>query len=883
MKKKLWLMGICVGILIILFGKGVYNQLNKDKGPDMQGQEATARDGNLMTAAEALRLLGFLGVNKERLGETLGITEDSEAAKDNYLTFGKLNSVFELICTELELDKPSAAANLFFDLQQESENQPVLVEEFLNLYENILHTFEEDKAPVTEKTMFIIGKPADSEPDSEYTAVTDQGTYTYQNAINYDSLYTGGLLDYDNNQMPEEDNTKQDGQTAEEGNIKQDGQTAEEGNIKQDGQTAEDGNAKQEGQTTEEGNVKQEGQTSKPEESKDGSSFIQDNRFRLEDYVDSKIVAYVSGNSIVYVKDSSDEETTLHNVYITAGADGTVSAFLNDVTREFKTKYKLSTEIKSQIGDLVVQDGVITKISIKPDRIGGKVLVANKDFIEVEGYGKVDLDEYYKIYKIYGEMSMEVTNSILVGYEATDFVVADGKIVAALIKETIKAKDIRVLIKTNNYADIYHDSVKITSDKAYTLKAGDVVKSYKAGQKITLKPNNKLFKEGRLRIETMSENGKIQLLSVERSSGNPSYRGTMEIETAKDGLIVINELPIEEYLYALLPSEMPSSYGLEALKVQAICARSYAFNQLFANGYSEFGAHVDDSVNYQVYNNIAENENTILAVKDTYGKVIEYKDEVITAYYFSTSSGHTASLNEVWGGTSSADYLLGKLQTTYDVVDGEAVYASAGSPDSSTLSSEAAFNKFIKSPPKDTYDSKYAWYRWNVTIQKDDLKKSIDKNLANRYNANPDLIQTLVGGKVNDNPKYDSRPVSTIGKIKDILVGKREKSGILSAVILVGSEATVKVQSEYNIRTLLAPIADDVIRQDKSSASNLSMLPSAFFIMDKTDKSITFHGGGYGHGVGMSQNGVKAMADSGKDYEEILKHYYTGVDIAFIY
>jgi stage II sporulation protein D len=61
------------------------------------------------------------------------------------------------------------------------------------------------------------------------------------------------------------------------------------------------------------------------------------------------------------------------------------------------------------------------------------------------------------------------------------------------------------------------------------------------------------------------------------------------------------------------------------------------------------------------------------------------------------------------------------------------------------------------------------------------------------------------------------------------------------------------------------------------------MLPSAFFIMDKTDKSITFHGGGYGHGVGMSQNGVKAMADSGKDYEEILKHYYTGVDIAFIY
>ena len=141
MKKKLWLMGICIGILIILFGKSVYNQLKQDKEVVKLGQETTAREGNLMTEAEALRLLGFLGVNKEQLKETLGITEDTEAANDTYLAFGKLNSVFELICTELDIDKASAAANLFFDMQQEPEDNPVLVEEFLNLYENILLTF----------------------------------------------------------------------------------------------------------------------------------------------------------------------------------------------------------------------------------------------------------------------------------------------------------------------------------------------------------------------------------------------------------------------------------------------------------------------------------------------------------------------------------------------------------------------------------------------------------------------------------------------------------------------------------------------------------------------------------------------------------------------
>lgn len=836
MKKKLWLMGICICILIVLFAKNVYNELNQDKEPDRPGQEAVLRSGNLMTVTEAFRLLGFLGVSEDKLMEAAGFKEETDVSDTDYLSYGDCRNLFELLCGELKVDKTELEEKLSFDIEAEPDNHTVLAEEFLDLYENILASFPEDKAPVSEKTVFVIGKPADSDPDSESVMVTDQGNFTYKDVINYESLYTDGILNLSGSPSAgEADNTGKD-------------------------------------------NPEEDSRDRTP----DGQTFIQDNRFRVEDYTDRKIIALVSGSSMVYVKDISEEETTLHNVYITSGEGSTVSAFLNDISRDFKTRYKLSKEIKGQIGDLVIQDGQIIKISIKPDKIGGKVLVAGKDFIEIEGYGKVDLDEYYKIYKIYGELSMEVTNSILVGYEATDFVVADGKIVAALIKETIKAKDIRVLIKTDNYEDIYHDTVKLTSDKDFTLKAGDVEKSYKAGQKITIKSSNKLFKEGRLRIETKSENGKIQLLSVKRAGGTMSYRGAMEIELAKDGLIVINELPIEEYLYAVIPSEMPSSYGLEALKVQAICARSYAYNQLFANGYSEFGAHVDDSVNYQVYNNIPETENSILAVKDTYGKVIQYKDAVITAYYFSTSCGHTASLNEVWGG-SSADYLLGKLQTTYDVVDGEAVYASAGSPEGSNLSSEAAFKEFILKPPGDTYDSKFAWYRWDVTISKENLKKSIDKSLAARYNANPDLVQTLVGGKVNDNPRYDSRPVSTIGTVKDVLVGKREKSGILSSVILVGSECTVKIQSEYNIRTLLAPLADKITRQDDSTVENLSMLPSAFFVMDKADKSITFHGGGYGHGVGMSQNGVKAMADSGKDYEEIIKHYYDGVDIGFIY
>jgi stage II sporulation protein D len=372
---------------------------------------------------------------------------------------------------------------------------------------------------------------------------------------------------------------------------------------------------------------------------------------------------------------------------------------------------------------------------------------------------------------------------------------------------------------------------------------------------------------------------------VKRSDGNPSYRGSIEVAATEQGFIIINELSLEEYLSAVIPSEMPTYYGLEALKVQAICARSYAYKQLFANSYSEYGAHVDDSVSYQVYNNVSENKDSILAVKDTYGKVIKYKDEVITAYYFSTSCGHTASIGEVWGDSGSGDYLVGKLQTTYDITEGSTIGITAWNQDKleADFSAENDFRDFILKPAVTTYDTEFPWYRWKVTISLEDLKKSIEQNIVERYNANPALIQTLTGKDENGKEVYESIPVSSIGTVKEVKVGKREKSGIISELILKGSGITIKVSSEYNIRSLLAPLYDDVMKQDNTTASGLTILPSSFFIIDKKDKEITLNGGGYGHGVGMSQNGVKAMTEVGIKYEDIIKHYYTGVDLGFIY
>ena len=96
-----------------------------------------------------------------------------------------------------------------------------------------------------------------------------------------------------------------------------------------------------------------------------------------------------------------------------------------------------------------------------------------------------------------------------------------------------------------------------------------------------------------------------------------------------EGIAVINELDIEEYLKCVVPSEMPVSYGVNALKCQAVCARSYAYTQLENNYYGEYGAHVDDSVAFQVYKNTNINEDSSKAVDETNGSAVYFDDVLV--------------------------------------------------------------------------------------------------------------------------------------------------------------------------------------------------------------------------------------------------------------
>lgn len=437
--------------------------------------------------------------------------------------------------------------------------------------------------------------------------------------------------------------------------------------------------------------------------------------------------------------------------------------------------------------------------------------------------------------------------------------------------KTIKigtSRNVRVLIMSGDFKSYYHDSIKLTCSSEFKVTTGGKTTSYKAGKKFNIsKKNAKSIKKSKITISSKSGQG-IKILSFKRRDINPVYRGDMEIKWTKKGFIMVNELPLEKYLYAVVPSEMPTESNIEALKAQAVCARSYAYNQIMEKRYKAYGADLDDSVACQVYNNIPEDKRSRKAVDETYGQVATMDGEIIVTYYFATSWGHTADGKDVWNTSEKVPYLLGSLQTL----------RKSPAKTGIDLSDEDVFRGFINSGSYKTYDSGDSWYRWNVTLNANNLSERIDSALYNCYISSKALVLTQ-----NKSGKYVQKPLKSIGKVKKLRVEKREKSGLVTELVIVGTNNVVKVCTQYNIRKVLAPVYEKINRKGGTSVSSYSMLPSAAFYIDvkQSKKSTLFKitGGGFGHGAGLSQTGAVAMAESGKSYTEILKHYFNGTKV----
>lgn len=130
---------------------------------------------------------------------------------------------------------------------------------------------------------------------------------------------------------------------------------------------------------------------------------------------------------------------------------------------------------------------------------------------------------------------------------------------------------------------------------------------------------------------------------------------------------------------------------------------------------------------------------------------------------------------------------------------------------------------------------------------------------------------------------YDKKSIRSVGTVKDIVVTKRGKSGIIEEMEIVGSEDTILVKGQNNIRTLLSPEETTICKQDGSTVNGWNSLPSAYFYVVNDGNGFSLYGGGFGHGVGMSQNGANDMAAMGYTAKAIIEHYYTAVELKDMY
>lgn len=424
---------------------------------------------------------------------------------------------------------------------------------------------------------------------------------------------------------------------------------------------------------------------------------------------------------------------------------------------------------------------------------------------------------------------------------------------------TVEYKDIvRVGISDNNFSNLYYQTITVsatdeyvvydkkTSEEIVTMPACKPLKIELEKGKLSLYSDNLIKNE--IKDPIGIKTADYELLSVQglkRGGKDALYRGEFEVslsDNGHSGFNLINVIPLEIYLRGVVPNEMPVSFGMEALKAQTIAARNYTLRPRTVI-YHNFD--VCDSVQSQVYFG-ANTENPVSdeAVKRTEGLFALYDGKLILALYSSTAGGFTENYENVF------------LAPEWDKKTVEALPYLRGKADKECeLNTDADIENFYSTYP-DSHDIKSKFYRWEVSWDKTELEDILKKTLA----------QNAKSGFVS--PRFK---VGDFGDLQDIKVISRGVSGKAIAVEIQTDKDSFIVKKELIIR--------------KVFKKNSKMLNSANIIVQKNfdEKGnlcgFKFLGGGFGHGVGMSQFGAGYMASHGASFDEILQHYYTGIAI----
>jgi len=493
----------------------------------------------------------------------------------------------------------------------------------------------------------------------------------------------------------------------------------------------------------------------------------------------------------------------LKNAYIISNEEGRMK-FLYDY-KTYDVEGVMSQEYTG-ISDIHINGEKVSKVSIKPDYVEGVLQSYTEGELVLKEHGAERKNTSLPIYQIVGgEIKQKEWTQMILGVSNVQCVMEKGIVCAILLQEDVVPTDIRVVMKNGN--DIYHPQL-------YVKKQSD-------GVIINV---NKHMHDNGITSYSLEDTQGLMICDAEGNPLEEVFEGKLHFIMEAQGIVLVNELPMETYLKYVIPSEMPANFGEEALKAQAVCARTYAYSHMTNQSYAKYGANIDDTTNFQAFHNTGRKQETDVAVDETAGEVATCNGELISCYYYSTSPGVTNNLTS-WGNEDNEYITCAGLEFTEGL----------------DLTKASDFSRFM-SQQTVSYDAISNFYRWKAVLDVSVIKESEN------------------------------------GLLKAVSVKKRNDAGYVTELELVYDNKVLVLNKENEIRRVLGEYLREVILQNEQVRTDLSSLPSACFeVIDASEGQIVLRGGGFGHGIGMSQYGARGMAEKGYNYKEIIDYYYSNV------
>lgn len=343
-------------------------------------------------------------------------------------------------------------------------------------------------------------------------------------------------------------------------------------------------------------------------------------------------------------------------------------------------------------------------------------------------------------------------------------------------------------------------------------------------------------------------NDQVEVTFNDGDHGRRVYGGDLKLQPNAYGTYtLVNHVPIETYLRGVVPNEIGDSAPLQAIEAQAVLARTYALRNLRRFAIDNYQMCADTQC--QVYYGLSGSApNSDKAIAATYGQVLTYQNELVDALYSSSTGGVTAPFTNVWNG-NDRPYLTAVIDSVENIWDLKA----------RPLTDEQNLRAFI-AQKKGFNEANWDGFRWRENNTLAELSQDLRSYLNSKQS-----------------------PLANFTQIKDIAVTERSTAGRVQRMAVTTDRGVIQLEKDEILRAFYAPSStlfylEPIYNEPvKPVTKDVNGKPSpTASAQPKTLKGYAFVGGGFGHGVGMSQTGAYRLGNLGWSSSRILNFYFPG-------